>query len=296
MPYLVCDKCGEYYELQPSESPDDFIDKCECGGTLRYVQNLNDDENLQKVCPKCGNVVGDKDEVCSVCGFKLKKLPVTEKQLLFGFLWYLPQIGILMIGVMVCMWALWVIIAQLIFHPPSTQDFYSDLWIFLMTFLLFIGLFVAVILLIRKFQNKYLSGYGKKNLNWSAIGIAFVIALIIGSFGGRYLPNNVSLIGPLIGGFIAGCIVGKSYINGLIQGGLPAGIAGFAGFLLIILLFGNEITIVSNTSLGMILTVALVSSITYFIAFFIIGSIGGMVGATLRKRISHLKNTAKEVS
>jgi heat shock protein HtpX len=35
--YLVCDKCNRYYELQPGESPDDFTDKCECGGTLKHV-------------------------------------------------------------------------------------------------------------------------------------------------------------------------------------------------------------------------------------------------------------------
>ena len=42
MSCLVCDKCGGYYELQPSESPEDFDSKCGCGGHLRYVQNLND--------------------------------------------------------------------------------------------------------------------------------------------------------------------------------------------------------------------------------------------------------------
>jgi len=30
--FLVCDKCGGYYELQKGESPEDFTDKCECGG------------------------------------------------------------------------------------------------------------------------------------------------------------------------------------------------------------------------------------------------------------------------
>ncbi len=34
MRYLICDKCGGYYELQPSESPEDFDENCECGGVL----------------------------------------------------------------------------------------------------------------------------------------------------------------------------------------------------------------------------------------------------------------------
>lgn len=42
MGYLVCDKCGGYYELKEGEKPEDFSDKCECGGKLRYVENLNE--------------------------------------------------------------------------------------------------------------------------------------------------------------------------------------------------------------------------------------------------------------
>jgi hypothetical protein len=37
--YLVCDKCGSYYQLQPGESPDDFEDTCECGGKIEYYEN-----------------------------------------------------------------------------------------------------------------------------------------------------------------------------------------------------------------------------------------------------------------
>lgn len=39
--YMVCDKCNEYYKLQPDESPDDFSDKCECGGKLKYYDNVD---------------------------------------------------------------------------------------------------------------------------------------------------------------------------------------------------------------------------------------------------------------
>jgi len=38
--YLVCDKCNEYYKLQLGESPDDFTDKCECGGELKYYEDI----------------------------------------------------------------------------------------------------------------------------------------------------------------------------------------------------------------------------------------------------------------
>ena len=39
--YLVCDKCNEYYKLQPGESPYDFTNKCECGGNLKYYENID---------------------------------------------------------------------------------------------------------------------------------------------------------------------------------------------------------------------------------------------------------------
>lgn len=36
MPYLICEKCGNYYELEEGESPDDFQMECGCGGELGY--------------------------------------------------------------------------------------------------------------------------------------------------------------------------------------------------------------------------------------------------------------------
>lgn len=43
--YLVCDKCNRYYKLQPGESPDDFTDKCECGGKLEYHDRMIEYDN-----------------------------------------------------------------------------------------------------------------------------------------------------------------------------------------------------------------------------------------------------------
>ncbi len=51
MSYLVCDKCGGYYELQLDESPEDFADKCDCGGNLKCIKDLNDLEGLQNLYP-----------------------------------------------------------------------------------------------------------------------------------------------------------------------------------------------------------------------------------------------------
>jgi len=38
--YLVCDKCKGYYKLQPGESPEDFTNRCECGGKLEYHDRI----------------------------------------------------------------------------------------------------------------------------------------------------------------------------------------------------------------------------------------------------------------
>ena len=75
MSYLVCDQCGGYYELQPGESPDDFKNKCECGGHLKYTQKLDN----QKICPNCGKVT-ENSEICPDCGFKFTKSPVSIPQ------------------------------------------------------------------------------------------------------------------------------------------------------------------------------------------------------------------------
>jgi len=48
MPYLVCEKCNGYYELQEWESAEDF-EECECGGRLVQVDSLNIPYNTERV-------------------------------------------------------------------------------------------------------------------------------------------------------------------------------------------------------------------------------------------------------
>ena len=47
MGYMVCEECGKYYELKSGEFSSDF-EKCECGGTLKYVESpdLPESENV----------------------------------------------------------------------------------------------------------------------------------------------------------------------------------------------------------------------------------------------------------
>ncbi len=99
MPFLVCEECGGYYQLQKGESPDDF-ESCLCGGKLAYAkhnpektpkENYGDvrddksaadengstadsmDESLKIICPNCLK----EDEYglfCSDCGGKLLQM------------------------------------------------------------------------------------------------------------------------------------------------------------------------------------------------------------------------------
>jgi hypothetical protein len=99
MPFLVCEKCGGYYQLQKGESIDDF-ESCLCGGKLTYTENnpektikenyedyegeeRSTDENgnttgkmgeaIKLICPNCLNE--DQDGLyCSNCGGKLLKM------------------------------------------------------------------------------------------------------------------------------------------------------------------------------------------------------------------------------
>ena len=41
MGYLICGKCKSYYKLQSEESAKNFVDDCDCGSALRFVENLD---------------------------------------------------------------------------------------------------------------------------------------------------------------------------------------------------------------------------------------------------------------
>jgi hypothetical protein len=84
MGYLVCDKCGGYYELQTGESPDDFSDECECGGKTRYVENFRDigkgmaGMGATIFCSQCGTENPADAKLCKSCKKVLTKVPPTS--------------------------------------------------------------------------------------------------------------------------------------------------------------------------------------------------------------------------
>lgn len=85
MGYLKCDNCGGTYELKNNESPDDFSDTCECGGTLNYFESNNPLKNKNilsnsksngkdlKPCPHCNFNNKPHATFCKQCGKKLEK-------------------------------------------------------------------------------------------------------------------------------------------------------------------------------------------------------------------------------
>ena len=78
MGYLKCEKCGGYYELQDGESPEDF-ESCECGGTLKHTENVDNIKSQLKetpitlTCPLCGTENPEIAEFCASCGNNLSK-------------------------------------------------------------------------------------------------------------------------------------------------------------------------------------------------------------------------------
>lgn len=96
MGYVICEKCGGYYELEEGESLDNFK-TCQCGGTLKYLEdelkeakssenldiphegNLNvegtfkevgENDKPEFICPNCMSG-HEEGPFCSKCGGKL---------------------------------------------------------------------------------------------------------------------------------------------------------------------------------------------------------------------------------
>lgn len=57
MGYLICDECEGYYELKSGESSEDFDLICNCGGTLKLYNNLDDNYNNTVVNSDLENIL-----------------------------------------------------------------------------------------------------------------------------------------------------------------------------------------------------------------------------------------------
>ena len=127
-------------------------------------------------------------------------------------------------------------------------------------------------------------------LNWRAIGVAFVVTLVLSIIFGIYLPKNVGLIGPIIGGLLAGYMVGGSYTEGLVNGGIPAGIAGSIYTVSVVSILGSKIiaeavAIGYTGSTGTLLISAVIGGVIGgFAIYFFLGIIGSIIGVAIKNR------------
>jgi len=88
------------------------------------------------------------------------------------------------------------------------------------------------------------------------MGFVFVFTLIVAILIGTYLPVAISFMIPLIGGIIAGYLVGGNYTDGVVNGGIPVGLV------------------------GLIYT----SGIPGFVFYLVFGIIGGLIGFAIKER------------
>jgi len=127
-------------------------------------------------------------------------------------------------------------------------------------------------------------------LNWRAIGVAFVVTLVLSIIFGIYLPKNIGLIGPIIGGLLAGYMVGGSYTEGLVNGGIPAGIAGSIYTVSVVSILGSKIiaeavAIGYTGSTGTLLISAVIGGVIGgFAIYFFLGIIGSIIGVVIKNR------------
>ena len=124
------------------------------------------------------------------------------------------------------------------------------------------------------------------NLNWIVMGIVFVFTIVVAILIGTYLPKSDSFIGPIIGGIIAGYLVGGNYTDGIVNGGIPVGLAGLTYTLGIVAVNGNQITSSLNTLSYNGLHVQLLISVVLagFAFYFVYGIIGGLIGFAIKER------------
>lgn len=131
-------------------------------------------------------------------------------------------------------------------------------------------------------------------VNWKSLVLGFIITLIL-AYLGKYIPHLDMPIAPIVGGIIAGYMVGGSYRDGGVYGGLSVGIAGFFYTILVIILSGG-ISLATTVSMNIFsmpvngeseIFTAIIIILGAFLAFsiyFILGLIGGIIGIAVKER------------
>lgn len=150
---------------------------------------------------------------------------------------------------------------------------------------------LTITLIICSMVGSILGGIGavggeKMNLNWKAVIVGLVVTFVIALFTGLYIPK-MSLIAPVIGGFIAVYLVEVSYTNGILYGGVPTSIAGLTSTPLVVFLSNQTNIQLANVTVitGSIASFLYIGgAISGFILFLFIGTICGIIAVAVRKK------------
>lgn len=181
MGYLICEKCEGYYELQEGEDLEDFK-SCECGGNLKYIENLKDyyGENLDE-------------------SLIIEEVTQTSEESKIASINKLINLKSLFLGIVV-----WVVIDSLLFgvsiNNPDLSPYLGDIPIYLADLSAYIGdpsIYIAE-----------LSVY----MGELAVYLAY-ISVYIG--GLSVLPL---LSAQIFSGIVAGFLSGKKFKAGILNG------------------------------------------------------------------------------
>jgi hypothetical protein len=113
-------------------------------------------------------------------------------------------------------------------------------------------------------------------VNWSAVGIGFVVTIVLEIVGIFFLSLDaavstfIGVFAPIIGGLIAAYWAGGTYQEGITNGGLAAGMGSFIAAFIVL----------SGTSLMPIIISAVISGVIGVV----LGIIGGLVGILSKKQ------------
>lgn len=193
MSYLICDKCGKYYELNEGKSSFNY-DKCECGGKLTYTDSLNEFKNIKPHydypeinCPNCGVKKDEKSLECSNCGHKFGEIKIPKNNRGISWLGVAVGFGFLMTTTLLAVLAIFGTNI-----PERAEDIPTKV---LMAF----GIIAMVVSVISGLISSYIGGsVNLKNgmINGGLVGV--ILGLVVGiSSGSIAFLGVIAVFGSL---------------------------------------------------------------------------------------------------
>lgn len=254
MGYLECDKCGGRYELQKGELPDDFSDKCECGGNLKFfetdssVEDINKKSTVEdiKKCPHCNFLNKESAMFCRNCGKNM------DKSLLSRFN---DEINLFTVFIGLGVSSIVFIIGSFLFGSVVASASLD------------VSIYIGLVLIVMVFCGG------------TATGIAGCEDFKDGAVNGLFL----SLIGMVILGFVIGVIL---FITMGITAAMSSAFGSYSSTSASSL--GTTSTTSDSGSLDFIFTI--IKGIIILIMVFLSGAVGGSFGVFLKNGLKNVIN------